>query len=141
MAVGDRRAVAGDVPLAAPLLDAYRVFYGQRSDPELALSFLRERITRAESVVLLALDATAEGAPETAVGLAQLYPIFSSVTARRRWLLNDLFVAPEARGRGVGEALLGASRRLAAETGAAGLNLATAPDNTAAQRLYEGAGW
>lgn len=137
MTVEVRRAVLADVPLAAPLFDAYRVFYGQSSDPRLAHAFLKERLTRDESVVLLAFDGGLDGA----VGFSQLYPIFSSVAARPRWLLNDLFVAPTARGRGVGRALLDGARRLATETGATGLNLATAPQNTAAQRLYESAGW
>lgn len=119
------------------MFDAYRVFYGQDSDLELAHEFLRERLGREESVVFLALDRGLE----RAAGFTQLYPLFSSVAARRKWLLNDLFVAPEARGRGVGRALLEAARGLAAETGARGLELATAPDNTAAQRLYESAGW
>lgn len=136
-AVEVRRAALADVPLAAPLFDAYRTFYGQRSDPSLARTFLEERLARDESVVLLAFD----GEPDRAVGLSQLYPIFSSVAARPRWLLNDLFVAPTARGRGVGHALLEGARRLATEMGAAGLNLETAPDNDAARSLYESTGW
>lgn len=87
--------------------------------------------------MLLAFD----GEPGGAVGISQLYPIFSSVAARPRWLLNDLFVIPGARGRGVARALLEGARRLAAETGAAGSDLATAPDNAAARRLYESTGW
>ena len=132
-----RRATLSDVPLAAPLFDAYRTFYGQSPDPVLARTFLEERLARGESVVLLAFD----GEPDRAIGLSQLYPIFSSVAARPRWLLNDLFVAPTARERGVGRTLLEGAREFAAETGAAGLNLETAPDNAAAQRLYESTGW
>ena len=128
---------AGDVTLAVPLFDAYRVFYGQSSNPPLAREFLGERMERGESAVLLAF----EGEPDRPVGFSQFYPIFSSVAARRRWLLNDLFVVPEARGRGVGLALLEGAQRLAAETEATGLDLATAPDNVAARRLYESAGW
>ncbi len=137
MSVEVRRATPEDVPAVAPLFDAYRVFYGQEPDPELASRFLRERLERAESVVFLALD----GEAGRATGFTQLYPLFSSVAARRKWLLNDLFVAPEARIRGAGGALLEAARRFAAETGASGLDLATAPDNVAAQRLYEATGW
>ncbi|CAA9431073.1 MAG: hypothetical protein AVDCRST_MAG37-607 [uncultured Rubrobacteraceae bacterium] len=54
---------------------------------------------------------------------------------------NDLFVTPEARGRGFGAALLAETRRFAAETGAKGLTLVTAVDNLPAQRLYERMGW
>lgn len=137
MSVEVRRAAPEDVPAVAPLFDAYRVFYGKHPDPELASKFLRERLEKTESVVFLALD----GEAGRATGFTQLYPLFSSVAARRRWLLNDLFVAPEARVHGVGRALLEAARRFAVETGAGGLELATAPDNFAAQRLYEATGW
>jgi ribosomal protein S18 acetylase RimI-like enzyme len=52
-------------------------------------------------------------------------------------LMNDLFVAPEARGRGVGRALIEASADVARERDAACLEWATAPDNRTAQRLYD----
>jgi GNAT superfamily N-acetyltransferase len=56
-------------------------------------------------------------------------------------LLNDLFVTPAARGGGVARALMLRARRLAEETDAVGLELATAGTNVAAQRLYESLGW
>jgi ribosomal protein S18 acetylase RimI-like enzyme len=132
-----RQAGPGDVDAVAPLFDAYRQFYRQPSDPALARAFLAERLERGESVVFVA---ERDG---RAVGFVQLYPLFSSTAARPRrlWLLNDLFVAPEARGGGVGRALMDRARRLAEETGAAGLELATARTNTGAQRLYESLGY
>lgn len=132
-----REAGPADVDLVAPLFDAYRQFYRQPSDLALAHAFLRKRLERRESVIFLA---EREGRP---VGFVQLYPLFSSTSARPRrlWLLNDLFVAPEARGGGVGRALMNRARRLAEETGAAGLELVTARTNTAAQRLYESLGY
>lgn len=132
-----RQAGPGDVDLVAPLFDAYRQFYQQPSDPALARAFLAERLARGESVVFLA---ERDG---RAVGFVQLYPLFSSTAERPRrlWLLNDLFVAPEARGGGVGRALMDRARRLAEETGAVGLELATARTNTGAQRLYESLGY
>jgi ribosomal protein S18 acetylase RimI-like enzyme len=132
-----RQAGPDDVDLVAPLFDAYRQFYQQPSDVALARTFLAERLARAESVVFLAERGG------RAVGFVQLYPLFSSTTARPRrlWLLNDLFVAPEARGGGVGRALMDRARRLAEETDAVGLELATAQTNTSAQRLYESLGY
>lgn len=137
MADAVRQAGPSDADIVAPLFDAYRQFYEQPSDPALARRFIAERLERAESVVFLA---ESEG---RAVGFVQLYPLFSSTAAqpRRLWLLNDLFVAPEARGTGVGRALLARARRLAEETGAAGLELLTARGNTTAQRLYESVGY
>jgi GNAT superfamily N-acetyltransferase len=137
VAEGVRRATLADVDLVVPLFDAYRQFYQQPSDPALARAFLRERLARDESVILLAEQ---DG---RAVGFTQLYPAFSSTALRPRrlWILNDLFVAPEARRRGVAQALLGAARRLAEETGAVGLELVTGRTNLTAQRLYQSLGW
>ena len=121
--------------IAAPLFDEYRQFYGQPSDPEGALTFLSERMAREESVLFLAVDGS------RGLGFTQLYPSFSSVSMRRLWILNDLFVEPGERGRGVGAALLEQAARLAVESQAKRLVLATATDNVPAQRLYEKMGW
>ena len=132
-----REAGAADADLVAPLFDAYRQFYEQPADLALARSFIAARLEAGESVVFLA---ERDGRP---VGFVQLYPLFSSTAARPRrlWLLNDLYVAPEARGSGVARALMLRARRLAEETDAVGLELATAQTNVAAQRLYESLGW
>ena len=132
-----RQAGPADVDLVAPLFDAYRQFYQRPSDLALARAFLAERLDREESVIFVA---ERDG---RAVGFVQLYPLFSSTAARpsRLWLLNDLFVAPAARGGGVGHALMEQARRLAEETGAVGLELATARTNVGAQRLYESLGY
>lgn len=129
------RATLSELEALVPLFDAYRVFYAQPSDPELARSFLRERLSQNDTVIFLAVR---EG---RAVGFTQLFPSFSSVSARRLWILNDLFVTPEARGSGVARALLERARAHAVETEAKGLVLSTAVDNKPAQRLYEALGW
>lgn len=118
-----------------PLFDSYRVFYRRPSDPASARRFLADRIARRESVIYLAVVDTA------AAGFVQLYPSFSSASMQRLWILNDLYVASNARRHGVAQALLARARRLAEETGAKGLTLSTAVDNTPAQRLYESQGW
>lgn len=132
-----RQAGPADAPIVAPLFDAYREFYEQPSDPALARAFISERLERGESVIFVA---ERNGRP---VGFVQLYPLFSSTSPRPRrlWLLNDLYVAPEARGSGVGHALMARARRLAEETDACGLELATARTNQMAQRLYESLGY
>ena len=55
--------------------------------------------------------------------------------------MNDLFVEPEARRRGVGRLLLEAAAEFGRHTGAVRLTLVTALDNAPAQALYERAGW
>lgn len=128
------RAGAEQIERIAPLFDGYRQFYGQPADLATSRQFVLERLQNDESVVFLALQ------QDAGVGFVQLFPLFSSVAARRIWLLNDLFVAPQARGQGVGEALLERSKQFARETGALRIELATASDNPA-QRLYERLGW
>ena len=86
-------------------------------------------------MILLAEDARGD-----ALGFTQLYPSFSSVAARRIWILNDLYVLPAARGQGVGRAVLEAAKTHALATGAHRLDLSTAHDNPA-QKLYEAAGY
>ncbi|BCL76316.1 putative N-acetyltransferase YhfO [Jeongeupia sp. HS-3] len=130
-----RYASLDDLDVLAPLFDAYRVFYGAQSDVAAARVFLAERLALAESVLLLAED---DG---VAVGFGQLYPLFSSVGMRRTWLLNDLFVAEAARGRGVARALMHKARDHARASGAARLRLSTAHTNGAAQALYESLGY
>ncbi|HET9836346.1 MAG TPA: GNAT family N-acetyltransferase [Rhodanobacteraceae bacterium] len=130
------RATPADLDALAPLFDGYRVFYGKPSDPALARAFLQERLSNDESVIFLARDA--EG---SALGFTQLYPCFSSVSARRLWILNDLFISPDARRCGVARALLEQAREHGMETGVVRLTLQTAHDNAQAQALYESLGW
>jgi GNAT superfamily N-acetyltransferase len=132
------RATTTDLDAAAPLFDAYRQFYGQRSDVAAARAFLDERLRRDESVIFLAV---ADDAGGEALGFTQLYPSFSSVSLRRLWILNDLFVAPNGRRGGVGRRLLERAREWAIETEAKGLVLATAVTNSTARALYESCGW
>jgi ribosomal protein S18 acetylase RimI-like enzyme len=132
-----RQAASADLDQVAPLFDAYRQFYHLPPNLPLARSFLAERLSLGDSTIYLAEDSG------TALGFVQLYPLFSSTAAvpGRLWLLNDLYVVPEARGRRVGHALMERARALGLASGARGLFLQTARDNTTAQRLYESLGY
>jgi ribosomal protein S18 acetylase RimI-like enzyme len=131
------RASAEDASLLAPLFDAYRVFYGRPSDLKLAEKYLFERLAADEAVIFFCRRSPV-GSP---VGLTQLYPSFSSVSAGRIWILNDLFVSPEARRLGVGRALIQAAHDHARSTGALRVVLSTAHTNQPAQALYESIGY
>ena len=134
-AVEVRQATVEDINLLVPLFDAYRQFYRQPSEPERARRFLLQRFEHSQSVIFLSFEGTA------AVGFTQLYPSFSSGAMARIFILNDLFVAPEARGRGAGSALLRAAAEYARRVGAARLVLSTEVTNATAQSLYERLGW
>ena len=119
----------------ASLFDAYRQFYKQKSDPAGCRAFIRERMIKGESIIYLAME------NGRVVGFCQMYPSFSSVSMKPIWILYDLFIVPDSRRRGAGEALLRRAQAHAAETGAEGLILETAVDNRPGQRLYEKLGW
>jgi ribosomal protein S18 acetylase RimI-like enzyme len=129
-----REAQREDLPQLAELMDAYRVFYGAETDVEKARVFVHERLIKQDSVIFVAV------AGELLAGFSQLYPSFSSVSLRPLYILNDLFVVPERRGAGTGEALLRHAQEFCRVTGAKGLALETATDNPA-QKLYEKLGW
>ena len=131
-----REATILDLDLLAPLFDAYRQFYRKPGDLELARRFLRDRLENGQSFIFLAL--MPDGA---AIGFTQLYPSFSSASAARIFILNDLFVEPRFRRMGAGAALLAAARAFAERAGATRLTLSTEVTNESAQALYEACGW
>jgi GNAT superfamily N-acetyltransferase len=124
-----------DVDLIVPLFDAYRQFYRQPIEPERVAQFLLDRFEHLESVIFVAFDGIA------AIGFTQLYPSFSSGALARIFILNDLFVTQDARGRGAGSALLHAAAEYGRRVGALRLVLSTELTNTTAQSLYEKWGW
>ncbi|MEK8127596.1 GNAT family N-acetyltransferase [Paenibacillus filicis] len=137
-----RQADLNDLAGLARLFDAYRQFYRQQPDISGAEAFLRTNLERQRAVIYLALEQKPQpdGSPSF-LGFAQLYPTLSSVSMREVWTLNDLFVAAEARGRGIGGRLLSASAEHGRATGAAFIQLSTGTDNGTAQRLYEKSGY
>ena len=130
-----RIATASDLPAVASLFDGYRQFYEQAPDLALATAFIHDRITRNESVILVAQERG------VIVGFCQLYPSFCSVEAKPIYTLYDLFVAPAARKLGAGRALLLAAEQHAVHNGFARMDLTTAKTNMPAQALYESLGW
>lgn len=130
-----RKAEIADIESLAVLFDLYRVFYKASSDIDGAKEFIGERIKQNQSTIFLAISDT------EIVGFTQLYPIFSSVSMKRTWLLNDLFVHEKVRSKGVAQALLKAAAEYGASTKSKWLLLQTSNDNTAAQALYEKTGW
>ncbi len=131
------QAEAADADRVAPLFDAYRQFYRQESNLSGAQAFLSERLKASESVIFLASDADSG----MDLGFTQLYPLFSSVRMCRAWVLNDLFVVPEGRRRGVAHLLMATATDFARSTGAEVIQLETENSNVGAQSLYEKEGW
>jgi ribosomal protein S18 acetylase RimI-like enzyme len=129
-------ARAEDAGRIAPLFDAYRQFYGAPPDLTGARAFIAARLERAESVVLLA-RATRESEPTDAVGFAQLYPSFSSISLKPILVLNDLFVLPSWRRSSVARSLIEETARHGERVGAIRIHLSTQSTNVPALRLYQ----
>ncbi|MBD2514551.1 GNAT family N-acetyltransferase [Nostoc sp. FACHB-973] len=119
----------------AILFDEYRVFYNQVSDIEAAKEFIKERFKNNDSVVF--------GANENGeiIGFIQLYPSFSSVSMKRVWILNDLYVKESHRQKRVATLLMSAAQECAKKSGAVRVILATHISNTNAQKLYKSQGY
>ncbi len=130
-----RRAKKKDIEKLSVLFDKYRIFYKQQPDISTAKSFLKKRMKRMESVIFVAEERN------ELIGFTQLFPIFSSVSMKRTWLLNDLYVNEKSRGIGAATALLNAATDFGAETKSKWLLLQTAADNFTAQKVYEKNGW
>ena len=120
---------------ATRLFLGYLNFYKKVVSPEAAFAFIHARLRLRDSVIFLA---EVEG---EALGFMQLYPAYASLSLAPSWSLNDLFVDPAGRGKGIGTALMQAARELGLETGAAEIFLQTARDNDTAQSLYRGLGY
>jgi GNAT superfamily N-acetyltransferase len=75
-----------------------------------------------------------------AVGFATIYWSWATTIAARIGVMNDLFVAPEARGSGAAEELIQACVDECKRRGAAELTWQTATDNDRAQRVYDRVG-
>lgn len=134
-ALSIRQAVLADLDQLALLFDQYRQFQGQPADLAAAHDFLCARFDHGESIIFLAHDG------EQSLGFAQLYPSFSSVSLRRVFILNDLFVAEAGRRQNVATRLLGAVEEYAWRLGAGRVTLNVARSNAPAQALYEVRGW
>jgi GNAT superfamily N-acetyltransferase len=114
-----------------PLVDAYRVFYGQPSDPGAARAFVHDRFVKNDTLFIVARTESGE-----MLGFAHLLFSLETVSLGTIGILEDIYVVESARGSGIGGALLDAAERHARERGLTRLTLATAHQNRTAQRLY-----
>jgi GNAT superfamily N-acetyltransferase len=119
-----------------PLIAAYQRFYEvEEIDDERNRAFFTRFITPSDDGLLLGAWRVNE-----LLGYTCLYWHFTSLVPAETVLMNDLFVTPEARGEGIGRALIEASADIARKRGAHHLEWATAPDNKTAQRPYDATG-
>ncbi|MDF2642591.1 MAG: acetyltransferase [Pseudomonas sp.] len=123
--------------LLSPLFVKYREFYGEMAYPEASRDFLEKRISRGESVIYLALA----NDDDRALGFCQLYPSFSSLSLKPVWILNDIYVAEESRRQLVADHLMKHARKMARDTQAIRMRVATSSNNLVAHKVYESIGF
>lgn len=129
-----RLAGAEDAGTFGKLLHAFNTEFGEPTpEPEVIADRAAPLIESGELIVLF----VGEG-PE---GFAQLRFRPSVYTGALDAYLEELYVAPEKRGRGLGRALLEAAMECARQRGAAHIDLNTSETDVAARRLYESAGF
>jgi GNAT superfamily N-acetyltransferase len=117
-----------------PLMRGYCDFYEVAPSDDDLLALARTLIAdpEREGVQLIAV-----GDDGRAVGFATIFWTWSTTRAARIGVMNDLFVAGDARGGGAAEALVSACAERCSERGAVSLEWQTAHDNERAQRFYE----
>ena len=130
-----REAKLSDLENLSDLFNSYRMFYGKKSDLKVANEFLRSRIENKDSKIFVC-DLNNELS-----GFVQLYPIFSSTRVSKYWLLNDLFVDIEKRGKGYSKLLIDRSKELVIESKACGMMLETEKSNDIGNMLYQSTGF
>jgi GNAT superfamily N-acetyltransferase len=123
----------GQLPRLLPLMRAYCDFYNVAPDDAALLAMSRTLMADPdrEGVQFLATHDAED------VGFATVFWSWETSIAGRVGVLNDLFVVPQERGRGVATALIGACRQRCRDHGADRMIWQTAPDNHRAQSLYD----
>lgn len=132
------KATLEHLDLLAPLFVKYREFYGELPFPDSSRAFLEKRLTRDESVIYLALAADDE---KKLLGFCQLYPSYSSLSLKRVWILNDIYVAEDARRQLVADHLMRTAKKMAKDTQAVRMRVSTSSNNEVAHKVYESIGF
>ncbi len=125
-----------DLEQLAELFDGYRVFYKKDSNLNGAKDFLGERIRNEDSKIYVC-----EINEGKLVGFVQLYPLFSSTRMQKLWLLNDLFVKPEFRGKRISIKLINRAKKLVKDSAACAMFLETGKSNLIGNNLYPKTGF
>jgi ribosomal protein S18 acetylase RimI-like enzyme len=131
---GVRRATSGDAANVARLLHDFNTEFDEPTPSvEVLAGRVRELIAGGTIVALLAGDG-----PD---GLAQFRFLRSVWSEGLDLYLEELYVVPDRRGKGIGRALLEATMASGREAGATRIDLNTGETDTAARALYESSGF
>jgi GNAT superfamily N-acetyltransferase len=126
-----------DLPELLPLMRGYCDFYEVEPTDDALLALARTLIADPEHEGLQLIARDDEG---SAVGFATIFWTWSTLSASRLGVMNDLFVAERARGGGTADALIAACAERCRERGATSLDWQTAHTNERARAVYERVG-
>ena len=130
-----REAKISDIDNLSSLFNSYRMFYGKDSNIGVAKEFLESRIKLCDSKIYVS------EVDQCLTGFVQLYPIFSSTRVSKYWLLNDLFVDANERGKGYSKHLIKKAKNLVKDTSSCGMMLETDKTNNIGNNLYPSQGF
>jgi len=130
-----REVKTSDLDQLSILFNSYRIFYGKESNIDISKKFLESRISNKDSKMFIC------EVNNILTGFVQLYPLFSSVRVSKYWLLNDLFIDSEFRGKGYSKLLIYTAKELVLESGACGMMLETEKSNKIGNSLYPKTGF
>ncbi|KKI93496.1 hypothetical protein WQ54_04520 [Bacillus sp. SA1-12] len=130
-----RQATIQDLPKLVPIFDSYREYFKQEKNPQEVLCFLFAKFERLESVIFIAEK------DNEIIGFAQLYPVFSSLSLQRVWLLNDFFISEDFRNLGVGKQLFSNVKEFTILTKPKGIELSVEHENKQAWTFWEKQGF
>ena len=115
------------------VFEEYREFCGFERNQNKTKAFLEKIICNKEAVIFIAVDSETD----SIMGFVNLFPSYSSLSLQRLWILNDLGVSSNFRGKGVSKALIYKVQEFAKKTNAVRIELKTSLTNITAQSLYK----
>lgn len=132
------KATISEIDNLSPVFHEYRGISISREEVtsiEDSKTWLHDRIQNGQAVFFNVVD---EG---QIVGFSTLYQGFSSISLKKYWILNDLYVIPSYRNRGCAKLLISYILKYAVTSGSKGVELETSYSNKHAQTLYENFGF
>lgn len=131
-----RAAERGDFPAWKALWDGYNAFYGRSGETALPHEITQMTWSRFFDAYEPMHALVAEDSGQL-LGLAHFLYHRSTIHVAPTCYLQDLFTVEEARGKGVGRALIDAVYRRAAQAGAPRVYWQTHESNRTAMALYD----
>lgn len=130
-----RLATISDYREIAPIFNDYRVHFGGKSDVDASAKFLFQRFERRDSLMFI----YEEGG--NVLGIAHLYPSYSSLSLQSVWILNDFYIVEQHRNNKIGARLFDTVKSYVQETGAKGIELSVEHINDKGWRFWERQGF